>query len=148
LVASLAILVLTVMLTRPPENVPEPTRDLSRFVSADLPIDQGLALVVFLSTDCGHCDIVATMLSEFDAKAHGLGVYFMLYGRPEEAQPFLARTGMLDVPHRMLTAEEYAEYTSQDPPQLYLLRNGKLEVEWPGARFSLQGLQDAIAALE
>jgi len=153
LVAVVAILVILLALSRmvhtlspPGGKVPEPTpvRDLSRFASPELPLDRGTALVVVLAMDCSHCIETARLIGTFDAAAHGLQVYFVLFGPPAEVDPFFATIGTR-LPYCLATAADYADFAGEDPPAIYLLKDGSIRAEWPGARFNLVVLGDELS---
>lgn len=149
-VATLAILFalsrMTHLIPPPAGAVPEPmqVRDFSRLASPELPLDRGLALVVILAMDCSHCIETARLIGTFDAAAHGLQVYFVLYGDPAEVDPFFATIGTTP-PYCLATAEDYADFAGEDPPAIYLLRDGSIRAEWPGTRFNLVVLADEIS---
>lgn len=147
LVAVIVLALLSVVATlRPPAPGAEPERatDVRRFASPDLPLDQGLALVLFLAMDCPHCVETARMIATFDAAAHGLRVYFMLSGKPEEVEPFLQTLGTWPL-YRLVPPGEFAEFVGDDPPAIYLLADGRLRAQWPGRRFNLAALVDELS---
>lgn len=141
-----AVVVLVVVLVSRPagRKTPPPLPDLTRLASPDFPIDQGKALVLVLAMDCDHCILAAQQTATFDAKAYGLNVYCLLYGQPEDVDAFFAEVGA-QFPYRMATAQEYADFAGDDPPAVYLLRNGKTQAMWISCRYELPALRTELA---
>lgn len=123
---------------------PTPARDVRRFASADLPLDRGLALVLFLSMDCSHCLETARLVGGFDAAAHNLGVYLVLLGRPDEVEPFFQTIGAR-LPYCLAAPQDYAPFVDDVPPTLYLLADGAVRAQWPGGRFNLELLKAELS---
>jgi len=121
-----------------------PSRDFSRFASPELPLDRGLALVVVLAMDCGHCRQTAQMVGTFDAEALGVRIYFILSGKPDEVDPFFAAIGA-SAPYHLATKGEYLNLVADDPTAVCLLRNGELRTEWPARDFNLRALREELA---
>lgn len=135
--AVLACLIALLVWRRPAaEEPPAPMPDFSRFVSPELPLDQGLVLVVVLATDCHNCIDTARLIGTFDAAAHDLRVFFILYGEPGELEVFWAEVGTT-VPYCLVTAHDYAELAGENPPAMYLLENGVAREYFPGNSFNL-----------
>ncbi len=122
---------------------PEHTLDVGRFASPEVPLDRGLALVLFLSPDCSHCIEAARLVGTFDAAAHGLRVYYVLLAKPEEIEPFFQSIGHA-APYCLATAPDYAEFAGDFPPTLYLLNDGRVSVRWLGWDFNLKKLSEAL----
>jgi hypothetical protein len=134
-----------ILLTRSPAKAtPPPLPDLRALASPEFPIDQGKALVLVLAMDCGHCIQAAEQVGTFDTEANDLHVFFLLYGRDEEVDLFFAQVGKR-FPYRLATDQEYADFGGDDPPAVYLLRDGKTRARWMGYRFNLQVLQTELA---
>lgn len=152
IVAAVAVVVLLVAvfriahaLHRPsPPATPPPNRDFSRFASPELPLDRGLALVVVLAMDCGHCRETAKIVGTFDAEALAVGIYFILSGKPEEVDPFFEAIGA-SVPYHLATMAEYLDLVADEPTAVCLLSNGQMRAEWPPRQFSLRALRDELA---
>ena len=148
LAAGLAVLPLLIALLlwrRPNTEVPPaPLPDFSRFASAGMPLDQGLVLVAVLAMDCHNCIETARLIGTFDAAAHDLRVFFILYGEPGELEVFWAEVGT-EVPYCMASAHDYAELAGEEPPTMYLLEDGSVRKCFAGNRFSLLILCEELA---
>jgi len=117
--------------------------DLSRFASPELPLDRGLALVVFMAMDCAHCIEAAQMIGNADLGAQGVSACFIMLGKPEEVGPFFDRIGAW-VPYILTTPADYAEFAGEDPPGIYLLEQGAVRAHWSGSAFNLTVLRDEL----
>lgn len=122
---------------------PEHALDVGRFATPELPLDRGLALVLFLSPDCSHCIEAAGLVGTFDAEAHGLRVYYVLLAKPKEVEPFFQTIGHA-APYCLATPQDYAEFAGDFPPTLYLLNHGQVSARWLGWEFNLTKLSEAL----
>lgn len=145
LVIVIALSLILRTLPRPTAAAPglAPARDFGRFASPELPLDRGRVLVVVLAMDCERCVETARLIGTFDAAAHGLQVYFVLFGPPAEVDPFFATIGTR-LPYCLATAADYADFAGEDPPAIYLLKDGAIQAEWPGTSFNLVVLNDEL----
>ncbi len=135
--AVLAFLAVLPLWRRPAaEEPPEPLPDFHRFAPAGMPLDQGLVLVVVLAMDCHNCIDTARLVGTLDAVAHGLRVFFILYGEPGELDVFWAEVGT-EIPYCLASAHDYAELAGENPPAIYLLENGVTREVIPGNSFNL-----------
>jgi hypothetical protein len=144
--AALALMGLARLLGAPRRNLsaaPARVLDFERFASAELPLNRGRALVLFLSPTCSHCLETARWVGAFDAEAHGLRVYFAILGKPEEVEPF-CQTIEAWLPYFLVTPRDYADFAGDDPPTIYLLHHGRVSAQWPGSRFNLEVLGDQL----
>lgn len=139
------VVLVVVLLNRPADTKAPPSLpDLTRLASPDFPIDRGTSLVLVLAMDCDHCILAAQHAAAFDAKAYGLDIYCLLYGQPKEVDVFFAKVGA-QFAYRLATAQEYADFAGDDPPAVYLLRNGKTQAVWTSYRFEPQALRAELA---
>ncbi|MBN2449070.1 MAG: hypothetical protein JXR77_01695 [Lentisphaeria bacterium] len=145
LAAALAATVALIVFRAPraePQPAPDATLDFRRFASPEFPLNQGLALVVFLSADCSHCMETARYVAGLDTEEHGTRVYFVILGEPAEIDSLLHTLGA-QLPYCVATPLDYAEFAGDDPPTLYLLRDGRPEARWPGSIFHVDLLHEA-----
>ena len=122
----------------------EQARDIGRFASPEFPLNRGLVLLVFLSTDCSHCLETARQIATFDAAAHDLRITFILLGRPAEVEPFFQSVGTW-TPYQLATPQDYADFAGEDPPTLYLLSHGSVLAQWSGSHFNLDVLSAELS---
>ena len=144
LLVSVVVLVVVLICRPASKETPPSLPDLARLASPGFPINHGTVLVLVLAMDCDHCIQAAQQAAAFDAKAHGVDVYCLLYGQPKEVDPFFARVGS-QFPYRLATDQEYADFAGDDPPAVYLLRHGKTQAVWISYRFDLPALRAELA---
>jgi hypothetical protein len=141
----LASVVAIVFQSQSPSSHSEPLPDVAKLATPDLPLDHGTALALVLGFDCGHCKEVGRLVSTFDTGKLGIRVYVLGLGTEEEASLFFAETG-IQAPYRLITNQEYLDYSGADSTTLYLLRDGQTLSVWPGYDFGLAKLKSALAA--
>ena len=146
LVIALAIDIALVLRPGQRPSTPPPTaseRNPAALATSAAPFDQGLALLLFLTPDCGHCLQVARSLATFKAVEYGLSLYGAFLGQEDEVDTFFQETGT-EFPYVLVPPETYAAYTREDPPTIYLLDQGSVRAQWTGSQFNRQALIEAL----
>jgi hypothetical protein len=92
-------------------------------------LTQGICLVAFVSLDCEHCQALITRIGEVARQRTLPPVYLICYGDAAEMPAFLAATGT-GFPLACVEPEVFFEYIGEEPPRLYLLRDGQVRAFW------------------
>lgn len=115
---------------------------LSDTHSWDLKEDQ--KLIIVMMAKCVHCKQLASLLSTLDKEKAADQLRILVYGKEEDVQDFLEKTGIDSFDVRKSSSRSLLQAINGTFPSAILVRNGEIISNWTGRDLNIDLLSKVI----